>query len=98
MSSTRSSKRPPSNTPVVKQFITTASVIAVLGGWVAFSSQPPAPTANTSQSIETSLSLAPIPTVIPRPFGRQNYIQSDSQPVNSSQSSLPELRSVQIAR
>jgi hypothetical protein len=94
MTSKYIAKRHPNNTLAVKLFITTASVAAVLGGWVAFASQTPSKT-NPTETFETSLNLDPIPTVIPRPLSCPEDIQPVSQPVDV-QTSSPTLRSVQV--
>jgi hypothetical protein len=94
MTSKHTKKRHPSKTSAAKLFITTSSVAAVLGGWVAFTSQTPS-TTNPTETFEASFNLDPIPTVVPHPLSRPEDIQPVSQPVDP-QTSSPTLRSVQV--
>jgi len=90
-------KRSPSGAPATKWFITAASVAAMLGGWVAFSSQPSSGDNSASQILELNLDLEPIPTVVPAPSSRQNALWSDDASKNT-QTNLPMLRSVTAPR
>jgi hypothetical protein len=91
---TQKSKRVPSGAPATKWFITAASVAAMLGGWVAFSSQPATNEADiATQILATNLRLEPIPTLVPAPTGRQKAILT-SDTAGNAQTSLPTLRSV----
>ncbi len=93
----KKSKRSPSGAPATKWFITAASIAAMLGGWVAFSSQPADGVDPATKILEADLGLEPIPTLVPAPASRQNAIRSDDSSSNS-QTSLPTLRSVTAPR
>ena len=91
---TKKSKRTISGAPVTKWFVTAASVAAMLGGWVVFSSQPAINEADlASQTLTAELGLEPIPTLVPAPDDRQRITLSDDKN-NDVQTNLPTLRSV----
>lgn len=93
----KKSKRSPSGASVTKWFITSASIAAVIGGWVAFSSQPADGVDPATKILETNLGLEPIPTLVPTPTNQQNAILTDDSSKNS-QTNLPTLRSVTAPR
>lgn len=93
MSTINTAKRPPHSVPSVKLLITAASVAATLGGWAAFSTPAPTNQDTTAQPIEVSMNLAPIPTILPKPFDQAGTIRVFNQPTNQ-QPSILTLRSV----
>lgn len=95
------SKRNSSNASATKWFVTAASIAAMLGGWVALSSQPSLEVDTAAIILENDLGLEPVPTLVPAPVQAAESRQ-DVSVLNDSSSTVqtksPALRSVTAPR